>query len=287
MDLLEFEFGLNAIASSGSVLNCQERIGLECGLTVLKAEEQLDNILFWGKVFGQPKDYYISYALSDAAFEFPTKTFYFSTDDFRFRKLDKLTDEVAERVLELDIEKQFAGDPEALLVQPVEGEGEAEALEEEGQEGQPPKEEGLQLKEIHRLSQVIYEIDFDTSVVPKGAFSLNEEHKVVPSREFKGLNFKQAIVADKYAHFRSPTSVAALRAMSRSDIHFYADFLDTISTDLPKGCWVVRQEPTGTLITLRSLCWPGYVAYHAPNTSKFGGAYIGYGQRCRELAFML
>eukprot|EP00971_Amphidinium_carterae_P084263 1668103-Amphidinium_carterae.1 len=77
------------------------------------------------------------------------------------------------------------------------------------------------------LRKVIYEIDFDTSVVPKGhmvlqaaknfspkpvalgsmllqgAFSLNEEHKVVPSREFKGLNFKQAIVADKYAHFRS------------------------------------------------------------------------------------
>mmetsp|Transcript_59048 Transcript_59048/g.141025 ORF Transcript_59048/g.141025 Transcript_59048/m.141025 type:complete len:288 (-) Transcript_59048:126-989(-) len=287
MDLLEFEFGLNAIASGGFVLNCQERIGLESGLTILKSQEQLDSVYFWGKLFGQTKDYYIAYSLSDAAFEFPVKTFYFATDEFAFQKLDKLTEEVADKVNELALEKAFVGDPEALLVPPVEGEGEEPPADEEGQEGEPVKEEGLKLKELHRLAQVVFEIDFDTSVVPKGAYALNEDHKVVPSSDFRGLTYNKATSAEKYVHFRTPTSVNALRAMARSDIHFYADFLDPIYSDLPQNCWVVRKEPTGALVTLRSLCWPGYVAYHAPNTTKFGGLYVGYGQRCRDLPFIL
>merc|ERR1712072_1259169 len=61
-----------------------------------------------------------------------------------------------------------------------------------------------------------------------------------------------------YVHFRPPTSVACLRALARTDGQFYTNFLDPVKEDLPKGCWGVRQDPSVSLVTLRSLMWPGY-----------------------------
>jgi len=134
---------------------------------------------------------------------------------------------------------------------------------------------------------MVQEIDFDTAVVPKGAHALNEAHVVVPSGDFKGLGLSEAMSLSKYVHFRSPSSIAALRALARTDAQFYANFLDPLEGDLPKGCWAVRQDPSATLVTLRSLTWPGYIAYHVPGTTKFGGIYFGYAQKSRDLAFLL
>merc|ERR1719356_1697855 len=137
------------------------------------------------------------------------------------------------------------------------------------------------------LALTVQDIDFDTAVVPKGSYALNEAHVVVPSSDFKGLGVTEATSLTKYAHFRPPASIAALRALARTDAEFYASFLDPLEADLPKGCWAVRQDHAATLVTLRSLSWPGYTAFHVPGTNKFGGAYFGYGQKSRDLAFML
>merc|ERR1711912_199633 len=135
--------------------------------------------------------------------------------------------------------------------------------------------------EADRLSQIVQEIDFDTAVVPKGAYALNEAPLVVPSSDFKGLGLTEAKSLSSYVHFRSPTSVACLRALARTDVLFYSNFLDPLKEDLPKGCWAVRQDPAVSLVTLRSLAWPGYVAFHVPGSTKFGGLYFGYGKRTK------
>mmetsp|Transcript_58377 Transcript_58377/g.126268 ORF Transcript_58377/g.126268 Transcript_58377/m.126268 type:complete len:288 (-) Transcript_58377:276-1139(-) len=287
MELVDLEFGLKATASAGHVLNYQEFAGVQSGLAVLKSKERFQELFFWGKIFGQKADYYISYGLRGSEFEFPSKTFYYSVEDFDFKILERLTEEVAERILNLGVDKPFSGIPDAPLEPP--GDEDAAEAEEaaEGEEGAPVPEKPRVLTEMDRLAQVVQEIDFDTAVVPNGAHALNEAHVIVPSSDFKGLGLSEALALDRYVHFRPPTSVASLKALARTDIQFYSNFLDPLEGDLPKGCWAVRQDPCIALVTLRSLNWPGYVAFHVPLTTKFGGAYFGYALKNRDLPFIL
>jgi radial spoke head protein 9 len=287
MELFDLEYGLSSVASGGNTLNCQEILLIQAGLNVLKCKENYKEIYFWGKITGQTSDYYIAYGLSEADFEFPSKIFHYARDDCEFKAMPRLTEEIAERVLELDVRAVFKGDP-ALLIEPgavadEEGGGDEEAEAAAAADANKPQK----LTELDRLALVTQEIDFDTSAVPKGAHALNESHTVVQSNDFKGLGLTEATDLKKYVHFRAPTSVAALRALARSDVQFYADFLDPLEGDLPKGCWAVRQDPSVSLVTLRSLCWPGYIGYHIPGTKQFGGLYFGYGQKNRDLPFIL
>jgi len=284
MEFFDLEQGLKSIASAGSVLNCQELTGLQAGLSLLRSKEKYPQIFLWGKILGQSADYYVAYGLRDSDFEFPSKDFFYSGEDFEFKALPRLTEDVADRIIEVLSEKErpFMGKPEELLEAPADGEDPPADEGGEDSADKPPK-----LTEVDRLAQVVQEIDFDTAVVPRGAHSLNEAHVVVPSSDFKGLGLTEATAISKYVHFRPPTSVACLRALARADVQFYANFLDSLESDLPKGCWAVRQDPSATLVTLRSLSWPGYVAYHVPGTTKYGGLYFGYAQRSRDLPFIL
>jgi len=297
MELYDLEYGLKSVASAGYVLNCQEITALQAGLTILRSQDKYDNIYLWGKVFGQKADYYVAYGLRDSEFEFPSKNFYVAMEgkgtevaegqppivDFEFQPLNRLTEEAADRIIALGSDKIFTGVPGTLLEPPVDPDAAAEPPPEgEEQAPAPPS-----LTELDRLSQVVQEIDFDTAAVPKGAYALNEAHSVVPSSDFKGLGLTEAKTLASYVHFRPPTSVACLRALARTDVQFYSNFLDPLKEDLPKGSWAVRQDPSVSLITLRSLNWPGYCSYHIPGSSKFGGLYFGYGQKNRDLPFIL
>mmetsp|Transcript_55722 Transcript_55722/g.180924 ORF Transcript_55722/g.180924 Transcript_55722/m.180924 type:complete len:112 (-) Transcript_55722:287-622(-) len=110
---------------------------------------------------------------------------------------------------------------------------------------------------------------------------------ILPNLDFKGLPASEATALSKYVHFRPPASVVALRAAARTDTEFFAHFLDALEGDLPKGCWAVRQDPSANVVMLKSLNWPGYIAYHVPGTPKFGGMYFGYAQKNRDLPFMI
>jgi len=285
MELFDLEPSLKSIASGGNVLNCQELTGVQAALNLLKVNEKCTEVYFWGKIFGLTSDYYIAYCLGVSDFEFPTKAFFFAGADFDFRRLSTPTKEMAAKVLELAADKPFTGVPTTVL--PGQGPaGEEEPAEAE--EGEAPPADGPpKLTEVDLLAQVVLEIDQDTSAVPRGAHTLSEAHAVVPSSDFKGLGGTEATALSKYVHFRPPTSVASLRALARTDAQFYASFLDPLEGDLPQGSWAIRQDPSAALVTLRSLSWPGYAAFHVPGTKKFGGAYFGYGQKCRDLPFLL
>jgi len=297
MELNDLEYGLKSVSSAGHVLNCQEVTSLQAGLTILRSKEKYDNIFLWGKVFGQKADYYIAYGLRDSDFEFPSKNFYVAMEgkgcetaegqppiaEFEFQPLTRLTEEAADRILALGEDKIFTGVPTTPLEPPVD----PEAAGDPPPEGEQAPPAAVVLTEADRLSQVVQEIDFDSAVVPKGAYALNEAHMVVPSSDFKGLGLTEAKALSSFVHFRAPTSVACLRALARTDVQFYSNFLDPLKEDLPKGCWAVRQDPSVSLVTLRSLNWPGYCSYHIPGTTKFGGLYFGYGQKNKDLPFIL
>jgi len=295
MELFDIEYGMKSVASAGCVLNCQEVTAMQAALTILRSKEGYDKIYLWGKVFGQKADYYIAYGLRDSEFEFPSKNFYVAFEgkgveglepplpEFEFQPLNRLTEEAADRIIALGVDKVFTGVPTTLLEPPVD----PDAAADPPPEGEEPPPAPPSLTELDRLSQVVQEIDFDTAAVPKGAYALSESHLVVPSTDFKGLGLTEAKDLSSYVHFRPPTSVACLRALARTDVQFYKNFLDPLTDDLPKGCWAVRQDPSVSLVTLRSLAWPGYCSFTVPGSNKFGGLYFGYGQKNRDLPFIL
>lgn len=271
MELEDLEHGLRSIASGGSVLSCQDFTSVQAGLTLLRAKEKYQTIFLWGKILGTASDYYIAYGLGESNLEFPSKQFFYAGEDFEFRALPSLTEEVAEQIARMQLVSCVTGIPSTPIAAVHEG----------------AEHDAHQLTELERLAMLVQDIDFDTAVVPKGAYALNQEHVVVPSSAFQGLDSVKAAVLESYVHFRPPASVASLKAYAQSDFQFYSNFLDPLPGDLPKGCWAIRQDPTGSLVTLRSLSWTGYVAFHVPGTTRFGGFYCGNATRNSDLPFIL
>lgn len=71
--------------------------------------------------------------------------------------------------------------------------------------------------------------------------------------------------------------------MSDSQVIFSSQFLDCLSSDMPKGCWSIQQ--TRDLVTVRSFLWNGYMAYC--QGSLYGGIYFGNGLKNSDLPFIL
>lgn len=67
------------------------------------------------------------------------------------------------------------------------------------------------------------------------------------------------------------------------DVHGQGRVADVRSECRSPRC----QDLSANLVTLRSLSWPGYIAYHVPRTTNFGGMYFGYAKKNRDLPFML
>merc|ERR1712224_1150753 len=105
-------------------------------------------------------------------------------------------------------------------------------------------------------------------------------HQIAKCQDFKGLGTTQAADLTQYVHFRAPTSIACLRTLARTSAQMHAQVLDPITADLPSGCWASRPSRCATMVTIQSLVWQGYVAFHACGTTRYGGAYFGHGQKC-------
>ena len=156
---------------------------------------------------------------------------------------------------------------------------------EEDEEPAPPPVRPVRITELQRLAYTVKLIDHETSIVPAGAFILTESGAVVPDSTFRGLTYNQALSKGSYLHFRPAADPAKLKIIAGNTYQF--NFLDTIENDTPAGSWVVRTDAAANACILRSLLWPGYSAYHIPDTSVFGGAYFGNGIRNSDLAFLL
>ena len=192
----------------------------------------------------------------------------------------------------------FFGEPEKILI-------EVKPPDEEGGEPNPPEEnpdeksgekkadldESVEEKpvlipknftELDRLSYVVQAIDNDTNVVPVGAFKLTPDHELQRNLYFKGLNKDESSCPEKYYHFRNVQEQEKKELLNRPDSVFHSDVLDSITNDLPKGAWSIQTDAIKTIVKIRSLLWPGYIAYHLPETKNFGGAYFGNGLKNKD-----
>ncbi len=51
--------------------------------------------------------------------------------------------------------------------------------------------------------------------------------------------------------------------------------------------WSIQCVQGGAIVLLRSLKWVGFVAYHIPNSTKYGYTYCGTGEKNNDVLFML
>lgn len=191
------------------------------------------------------------------------------------------------------------GEPEPVPEPVVEEKKEGEAAE--GAEGLAPEqpenlEDSVEVKpvvvprnftELDRLAYVVAAIENDTHVVPQGAFKLIPQHEIRRNLCFKGPSKEHLRDLAKYLHFRNVQSPEKKVLVETDESVFREDILDSVDEDKPKGAWCVQVDSGREVATVRSLLWPGYVAYSEVGTGKFGGAYFGDGLKNKDLSFML
>jgi radial spoke head protein 9 len=116
---------------------------------------------------------------------------------------------------------------------------------------------------------------------------MTPEHELRANRNFAGLDTNSARSQASWQHFRAPLTMPARIAMEDDNVVFNSGFLDTIDSDAPMGCWTVQVDAKQRNVSLRSLMWPGYYAFHRLNSPLTGSAYIGDGTKNVDLPFMI
>jgi radial spoke head protein 9 len=141
--------------------------------------------------------------------------------------------------------------------------------------------------ELDKLAVVVRAIEQDCQLVPQISFRITPAHELSKNRAFAGLSRTDVKSLHYYLHFRNVQSKEKRLQLDRDDAIFTYDFLDPAEDDLPKPCWSVQIDNAKALVNVRSLLWPGYVAYHRACTARYGGIYIGNGIESVDLAFLL
>ncbi|XP_026194183.1 radial spoke head protein 9 homolog [Cyclospora cayetanensis] len=277
MEASSLESGLRHLSSAGNTLNVYELTSLQVALFTLQEKEGKGKAFFWGRINGGIDDYYIAYMLEDSDYIFPKKKMFWSTGRFEFRPLPECnrTGDRYKCHYKTALCTSNAEESKRLFRSP-------QSDEEEG--GDEDKEQDI--AETLYLSSLVKRIDFATAAVPRGAHRLHGS-KVIPAPEFKGLTFEEAENLSSWVHFRPAEDLEALRAQISKDYQFTTEFLQSLQADVPRGSWATRFDPVSNCVTVRSLLWPGYIAYSIVNTKEFGGVYFGGGEEAAELPFLL
>ena len=284
---------LSLLWPTGVSLNIDEKMNLKLSLLRIYELDEYEEVLFWGKIKGSTRDYYIAQALNyKQQYEFPYKLFFWCTSqNWKFVELSAINPNDQELVELHNI--PFTGEPEKVIKEAPAAENEEENKEEEQADKDslasteedkiPPKS----FVELDRLAYVVRAIDHDCTLVPEGAFRITPAHELTRNKAFEGLSRKEIRNIKHYLHFRNVQSTEKRDQLDTDDALFTYDFLDPIEKDVPSGAWSLQVDPSGNLATLKNFLWPGFFAFHLAGTQRFGGLYIGEGVKNSDLPFML
>lgn len=295
MDIYRISSDLKFVNQIGATLNLEERMKLELSLLKLNETQNFEQILFWGKIEGIEKDYYIALGLNfKGQYEFPLKKFFWSSNDFKFSELPPINLQYKDLVNTL--RTPFTGKYEEVIEEAKEEEEEQVNEENEENPENPQKDEDdeIQIKipkknftELDRLAYVVRAIDIDCAALPIGALKLSPTHELRYDESFQGLSIAEATKLSNYQHFRHPLTEEKKEYIARGDATFKRDFLDPLDKDFPKGAWSIHTDSSKTQVTVRSLLWPGYLTYHRANSNIYGFCYFGNGIKNSDLPFII
>merc|ERR1711907_308212 len=268
---------LDNMAFPGGTLSSEERSAMQASFVLLKESQHFKEIRFWGKVRGVQRDYLVCQGTVDQS----GKVAPFDSERITFKSTDGV---VWTRLAEVDagmaakcaaINELFTGDLGKIYGAAPEG----------GEEGAEVAADAV--TEEKRLAAFVAAVDDAAAVVPKGALLLDARHRVVPSPTFKGLAAEAAMDMKSYVHWRVPRQADKKRAFETKGLTQTTDFLDTIESDQPVGCWSTVFEPSACMATLRHNFYPGMVVFASLSGPSYGYVYFGDGIRNDDIAFML
>ena len=280
--------GIDEHMKSISAFNCvsisiEEQIKLKTTLDQLKCDIKAEEMLFWGKILGAEKDYYIALAIYYKGFKFPKKKFYFcSSSTFSFSELPEIQSHHLNEFSKFNT--YFIGNPDVILEKFSDNKN-ININEQIGDIFKP----NLKLKsltESDRLSFAVRTIEHDTTIVPLGGFKMLPINEIRRNDLFEGLSSDELDKIENYFHFRKIESQNKRDMIDMGKAVFDFSFLDSLSDDNLKGAWSIQTDSAKTVCNIRSLVWNGYFAYHKANTNLFGSVYIGYGIKNMDIPFM-
>jgi radial spoke head protein 9 len=251
----------------------------------IENESNHDEIMFWGKINGTVKDYFIAVGLNFIGENnFCSKSFYWcSSTNFNFATMPSISKKLAES---LDwFNGLFTGEHDKILLESGAGEGQETYVFEN--DTLVVTNKGKNITELDRLAHVVNEIEKQCHLVPEGSVKLTPLHEVRRNEAFTGLSKEDAINLSKYCHFRKVQFKDKVDQMERGDSVFRYDFLDVIDDDPIKGSWTLHLDTTESVANIRNLLWPGFYSYHKIGTTLYGSFYCGDGRKNNDLPFML
>ena len=273
-------------ANNCLTLSLEERLKLETLLDQLKSDIKSDEMLFWGKIMGAEKDYYIAEALYYKNHNiFPKKKFYFCNNaTFVFSELPDIQEHHLNDFSKFN--SYFVGNPDIILAKYEDNTPLNTDIENNNEDTFKPIIKKKNLTEGDRLSFVVRSIEHDCQIVPIGGFKMLPINELRRNDLFEGLSSEDLDKKEKYVHLRPVENQEKKDKIAMGKAVFDFDFLDSIADDPIKDSWSIHVDSTKTISTLRNLIWPGYFAYHKANTDEFGGVYIGYGIKNIDIPFM-
>lgn len=102
-----------------------------------------------------------------------------------------------------------------------------------------------------------------------------------------GLSLSDANKLDSYLHCRTPRDPYAISKYRKVSASNDTDFLDGLSMDVPKGCWVLQKRENGLSVRIKNLLWEGYEFEYQVGTPNFYQGYFGLGIRQNDLIFIM
>lgn len=276
MDIDSILTTLESCGHHGAIISTEESIVLYNSLLLLQNENHFRKIYFWGRILGSDKDYYIVYGYVKDALT--GRIFYYSTNCTDWGLLPKPNENGL--LLTPLCTTKFQGDPALVIDILVEKDEIIKKLKDDA-----PKV--VQLKEEDRLSATVYFINQEAVAVPRGALFKRPDGVVVENLSFEGLTPLDAQELCSFLHYREPLQKWNTNLLVRHDYNYAMDFLDTLDTDIPEGCWSMQVVSGGKVVVLKSLYWPGVLIYQYIGTPKYGYIYIGNGKRVLDVPFQL
>lgn len=184
------------------------------------AQNEFEELLFWGRISAQKGDYYIAMGVTYTdRYEFPHKTFYWCNQQtgMQFKPFPALNDQhvdlynhMANEVFTGDamkIHKQVE-DPEEVEALRVKREAAkarqaADPLESTEEEDPASLIIKVNCKEIDRLHYHVRAIEHECHVIPQGSMKLNQKHELQRNEGFLGLPMSECFDLKFYSHFRN------------------------------------------------------------------------------------
>lgn len=256
---------------NGSMLNNEQITLLQNSLTLLQNDNHFKYMHYWGQIYAVAADYFIAVGIGDDVL---ADKKYFYTTDFKFWALLPKSKKKYKQ-LSLLATTPFRGDTTIKI-----------KVLDEGLEDENPEKCKI-MKEESRLAATISNICDEAEICARGQVLKRPDGTIVINSNFYGLTNQEAKQLQSYLHIRPAQQKWNTNLLTRPDYNYSMDFLDSIDTDIPKGCWNLSLEQSGSVAYLKNLYWPGMLYFHKIRTSDAGFCYVGNGRKNFDVPFLL